>query len=192
MQKIDSLCCSVYDTKPIHIMSTVAEYIEWDEKDQKVWSSELGSRVSMKYLCLNLIGDYNIHMNSVDLADQLCNCYRFNHWFWNRKWWWAIFLWAIGIAATNGYIMCEHLYEEEKESHKSMPREWNHLEFLCELVFDFFGFQTDEAVLDDDAPVSCNTRSAAGSVVGSVSVSTIAAVNVKYDFSTARGREAFF
>ena len=91
----DLLCCSVYDTKPVHIMSTVAECIEWDEKDQKVWSSELGGHVSMKYLCLNLIDDYNIHMNSVDLADQLRNCYRFNHWFWNRKWWRALFLLAI-------------------------------------------------------------------------------------------------
>ena len=89
--------------------------------------------------------------------------------------------------------MYECLYEDEKESHKSMPRKWNHLEFLCELVFDFMGFQTDEAVLDDDdAPVSCNTCLAATSVVGSVSVSTMAMANVKYDFSTARGRQAFF
>ena len=52
---LDLICCSVYDTKPVHIMSTVAECIEWDEKDRKVWSSELGGHVSMKYLCLNLM-----------------------------------------------------------------------------------------------------------------------------------------
>ena len=63
----DLICCSVYGTKTVHIMSTVAECIEWNEKDQKVWSSELGGHVSMKYL---LIDDYNIHMNSVNLADQ--------------------------------------------------------------------------------------------------------------------------
>ena len=51
----------------------------------------------------------------------------------------------------------------------------------------------DEAVLDDDdAPVSCNTHLVAASVAGSVSVSTVVVANMKYDFSTARGREAFF
>ena len=29
----DLICCSVYDTKPVHIMSTVAKCIERDEKD---------------------------------------------------------------------------------------------------------------------------------------------------------------
>ena len=28
----DLICCSIYDTKPVHIMSTVAECVEWDEK----------------------------------------------------------------------------------------------------------------------------------------------------------------
>ena len=28
----------------------------------------------------------------------------------------------------------------EGVSYKSMPRKWNHLEFLCELVFDLMGF----------------------------------------------------
>ena len=81
------LTYSVYDTKPVHLMSTVAETIEWDEKVRKVWSTELMRKVSMKYLRLNLIDVYNNEMNAVDLADQLRNCYRMNHWFRNRKWW---------------------------------------------------------------------------------------------------------
>jgi hypothetical protein len=62
------ICCSIYDNKPVHIMSTVAECVEWDEKSRRVWSSELSSHV-----LLNLIDIYNFHMNSVDMADQLRN-----------------------------------------------------------------------------------------------------------------------
>jgi hypothetical protein len=32
----------------------------------------------------------------------------------NRKWWWSIFLWAIGVAATNAYKIYHEMYEEEK------------------------------------------------------------------------------
>ena len=65
----------------------------------------------MKYLCLSLIDIYNFHMNSVDIGDQLCYCYHFNHWFCNCKWWWAIFLWAVGVATMNGHILYNRLYE---------------------------------------------------------------------------------
>jgi hypothetical protein len=27
----DLLCCSIYDQKPVHMMSTVAECMDWDE-----------------------------------------------------------------------------------------------------------------------------------------------------------------
>ncbi len=76
---LDLIYCSVYDTKPVHLMSTVPECVKWNEKSRKVWSAELTCQVQMKYLHLNLIDIYNFHMNSVDVADQLCNCYRFNH-----------------------------------------------------------------------------------------------------------------
>ena len=79
----DLICCSVYDQGPVHILSTVSKTIEWDQKSRKVWFLVLGSKVTMKYLRLNLIDIYNNHMNSVNLADQLRNCYRFNHWFRN-------------------------------------------------------------------------------------------------------------
>jgi hypothetical protein len=59
----------------------------------------------MKFLRLNLIDMYNNNMNSVDLADQLRNHYHLKHWLRNRKWWWAIFLWAMGVAAMNVYII---------------------------------------------------------------------------------------
>ena len=113
----------------------------------------------MKFLCLNFIDMYNFHMNSVDMADQLRNCYRFNHWFRNRKWWWSIFLWCLGVAATNAFIMYDRIFDEEAGKKKEgMPRKLNHLEFLCELLFDLMGRHSDDAELgNDDAPVLRNT-----------------------------------
>ena len=32
----DLICCSVYDLKPVYLMSTVAECIEWDEKTRNL------------------------------------------------------------------------------------------------------------------------------------------------------------
>jgi hypothetical protein len=192
----DLICCSVYDTKPVHIMSTVAECVEWDEKSRRVWSSELSSHVQMKYLRLNLIDIYNFHMNSVDMADQLRNHYRFNHWFRNRKWWWSIFLWAVGVAATNAFIVYDSIYDEERAKKlEGLPRKWSHLEFLSELIYDFMGWQSDdcELVEDNDLPVSSNTRSSSASVSERRAASSVASSTTrwKYNLSTAKGREAY-
>jgi hypothetical protein len=128
------------------------------------------------------------------MADQLRNCYRFNHWFWNRKWWWSIFLWAVGVAATNGYILYDRLYEEKRAKRQSgLPMKWNHLEFLCELIYDLMGWQSDGAQLDmddDDVPVSNNTRSSTGTVASSVSILS-GRSRWKYNLATVDGREAY-
>jgi hypothetical protein len=163
------ICCSVYDTKPVHLTSTVSECVQWDQKSRRVWSADAGKHVMMKYLHLSLINLYKNHMNGVDLADQLRNCHRMNHWFRNRKWWWAIFHWALGVAATNAYIMYDRIYEEEVKKKRAMPRKWNHLEFLVELIYDFMGWASDDVKIDiedeDDSPVSSNTRSSAASIL---------------------------
>jgi hypothetical protein len=90
----------------MHVLSTIVETVDWTIVQRKVCLSAFNSMVTMSFLCLNLIDKYNNFMNSVDLADQLWNCYRFNHWLGNRKWWWSIFLW------TNAYKMYDRIYEE--------------------------------------------------------------------------------
>ena len=44
-------------------------------------------------------------MGHVDVADQLRNTYRFDHWLRNRKWWWSFFFWAIGVILVNSYVL---------------------------------------------------------------------------------------
>ena len=55
-----------------------------------------------------------------------------------RKWWWAFFIWAIGVAGVNAYKIYEVMYDE-KEAKKTpgLPPWWTHAKFLEELVYDF-------------------------------------------------------
>jgi hypothetical protein len=88
----DLFAVVVYDTKPVHIFSTAADCVEWIVKKQKVWDTAAQQRAIMNYLCLNVIEDYNHHMNSTDIADQLCGSHRPDQqWLRQRKWWWAFF-----------------------------------------------------------------------------------------------------
>ena len=99
----DLFAVSVYDTKPVHILSTAADCVEWIVKKRKVWDTAAQQRAIMKYLRLNVIEDYNHHMNSTDIADQLRGSYRPDRWMRQRKWWWAFFIWGIGVAGVNAY-----------------------------------------------------------------------------------------
>lgn len=148
----------------------------------------------MQYLRLNLIDEYNNFMNAVDLADQLRNCYRFNHWFRNRKWWWAIFLWALGVGATNAYKMYERMYEEEKAKREhGLPEKWTHLQFLQELIYDFLGWESDSKPSANDC---ADSSVAASSTRGGASYSGYSVASVQdefYDISTTHeGREDWF
>lgn len=70
-------------------------------KQRKVWSS-LAKRVSqIDFFRLNVVEEYNNQMNHVNVSDQLQNQYRPDHWMRIRKWWWAFFIWGIGVAAAN-------------------------------------------------------------------------------------------
>ena len=73
---------------------------------------------------LNLANLYNFNMNSVDRADQLRNNYRPDGlWVHQRKWWWSIFLWCLGQAVVNAYILYKRTCEIEKRTPMS------HLDF---------------------------------------------------------------
>jgi hypothetical protein len=173
------------------MLSTIAETVDWKIMKRKVYSAESNSMVVMSYLRLNLIDQYNNFMNSVDLADQLRNCYRFNHWLRNRKWWWSLFLWALGVAATNGYKIYDRLYEEEKKKKKSLPPKWTHLQFLEELIHDFMGWETKFEMANDNndtASAAASTRQ--GSVYSAVDDSV--ASRYFYNIADDEGREEYF
>jgi hypothetical protein len=135
------LAVSVYDTKPVHLMSTVSENVQWVVKKRKVWSAAAGANKMMRFIRLNVIDDYNQFMNSTDIADQLRNTYRPDHWMRNRKWWWSFFLWALGVARVNAYkIYCEVYDAEKKKKQSGMPVQWSHREFIHGLILDMMNY----------------------------------------------------
>jgi hypothetical protein len=95
---------SYYDQKPVHFLSTICETIKWIVCEKSVYCVDTEKKETMKFLRLNINNDYNHDMGSVDIADQLRNYYRFDHWMRKRKWWWAIFFWNMGVLLVNSYV----------------------------------------------------------------------------------------
>ena len=90
---------------------------------KNVYNVDTGLVEEMVFLRLNEIDSYNNNMGDVDLADQLRGSYRIDFWLRNRKWWWSIMFWAIGVILTNAYIVYKKVNEEFGVSkHKIMSQ----------------------------------------------------------------------
>lgn len=116
---------SLYDTKPVYLMSNQCTGIRWIEKTRKVWNAELGKMDAVKYHRLEIIDNYNKRMGMVDLADQLRENYRIDYWMRKTKWWWAIAFWAIQLLMTNAWV----LYKKYHELH-GLKMEFSHYSFI--------------------------------------------------------------
>ena len=107
------IATSVYDTKPVHYLSMVSQSIEWIVKEKSVFNVDTNEVETLKFLRLNQINKYNLEMGGVDIADQLRGVYRIDRWVRNRKWWWSILFWSIGVSLTNAYKLYLRLCEDE-------------------------------------------------------------------------------
>ena len=111
------VCISLYDTKPVYVMTTAISEIKWTAKKRKVWHKGKNQYVTIKFLRLNVIDFYNLHMGSVDLADQLRNQYRYDtQWHRNRKWWWAVWWWGFQLLLTNAYKLYCDFHKEHNST----------------------------------------------------------------------------
>ena len=72
---------------------------------RKVWSKGKNRMVEIPFFRLNLIHDYNIGMNAIDLADQIRNTYLWDLFMRKRKWWWSIMMWCLQMLLDNPYIL---------------------------------------------------------------------------------------
>jgi len=121
------ICCSYFEenkTKPFHMMTNIVECVEIVEFWRRCVSSSSGKVFWVKFLRLSVAHLYNHNMNSVDIGDQLRNIYRPDGlWFRMRKWWWAVFLWAMGQSVVNAYLVYKRVCADENASAMS------HLEF---------------------------------------------------------------
>ena len=95
--------------KPVHFLSTICETIKWVQCTKHVYCVETEQVEEVKFLHLNINDDYNHDMSNVNIADQLQNYYRFDHWMRKQKWWGSLFFWAFGVLLVNAYVCyCHH------------------------------------------------------------------------------------
>ena len=62
---------SVYDTKPVHFLSTTCKSLIWKVKEKLVNNIDTGLMEVLRFLRIKNIDAYNNEMGNVDLADQL-------------------------------------------------------------------------------------------------------------------------
>ncbi|KAK3260453.1 hypothetical protein CYMTET_22200 [Cymbomonas tetramitiformis] len=115
---------SIYDSKPVHFLSTHHNSVKLVNKTRKIWDVNEGRKVDLEFQRLNAIDDYNFHMNGLDICDQLRNQYRMDG-PWNRelKWWHPLFKWCVEVSWGNAYLcyvkVCKRAGKEKWLSHRS-------------------------------------------------------------------------
>ena len=116
----------------------------------------------MQFLRLNQIDTYNYGMGSVDIADQLRVFCRPDHWIRNRKWWWSILFWALGVILTNSYVLYIKICDD-----KGLGVKWrqSHYEFLQEVGMYWLNPDIADQVSVDFRKTSNPLSSPSGSTV---------------------------
>ena len=79
---------------PIYIMSNACDKVEWTQKSKKIWRKETQRLVAMKFHHVNIVDEYNNHMNNVDVSNKLRGSYRFDLFLCRTKWQWSMFFWC--------------------------------------------------------------------------------------------------
>lgn len=156
---------SVYDTKPVHFLSTCAQNLRWVEKTKRVFNPAEGHSIMMRFLRPKLTDDYNMGMNGVDVADQLRNQYRIDHWMRKRKWWWSIWWWGIQVLLVNSYLLYKTAHVLVwKNNPKTVMSQYD---FRYKLVLAWFGVlevRSTKKRLFEDSSLSTSTSMAPSSI----------------------------
>ncbi len=128
---------SVYDTKPVHFLSTNIAHLRWIEKQKKVYDAAEGQCIMMRFLRPNIVDQYNMNMNGVDVADHLRNHYCIDRWMRKRKWWWSIWWWGIQVLLVNSYVLYKtaHIHVWKRPEKTVMTQ----YEFWYRIVMAWFG-----------------------------------------------------
>ena len=61
-------------------MTMAKDRIEWIKKKCKVYNKDLGKKVDIDFLRLNIADVYNYGMGQVDISNQFWGVYRMYHW----------------------------------------------------------------------------------------------------------------
>ena len=160
---------SVYDTKPVHFLTMCNRAIKWIKKKREVFNKGKNITEKIRFLRLNITDDYNNGMGQVDIADQLRNTYRFDHWLRNYKWWHSIFWWAFQVLMVNSYVVYKKVLNEAKVTPMS------HYEYQKEIAMgwiDELKYGVDAGYKTPSDSESKSSRRADISTLSSVSSSS--------------------
>lgn len=117
----DVVAVGLGDQKVIFWVGTLASTVHWITKTRPAWSNALMTFITINFLRLNIIDDYNgskwTGMGLVDIGDQLRNVYRMMQAAPKSKWWWALMMWGFGVALTDAYILYMMLTDKEDHCH---------------------------------------------------------------------------
>ena len=97
---------SVYDANPVYFISTSALSLKWIKTKPQLSDKVTYQCIGIEFLRTNIQNKYNNGMNDVDVSDQLRKVYFFNRWLRKRKWWWAIFMWVLGVILQYISTLC--------------------------------------------------------------------------------------
>mmetsp|Transcript_24190 Transcript_24190/g.55012 ORF Transcript_24190/g.55012 Transcript_24190/m.55012 type:complete len:290 (-) Transcript_24190:221-1090(-) len=123
------VCTSLYNVKPFYMMSTVAPDATWHKRSMEIFCTFFDKKVQVPFYRLNMANIYNNNMGEVDVGDQLRLVYHFDYWLHNRKWWWSVWFWNMGMLITNSYI----LYTKFYKMHGRDPK-YSHYKYCCQVV----------------------------------------------------------
>ena len=121
-------------------------------------------------------------MDSVDI--QLWRRYRPDRYMCQQQWWWSLFLWSIGTTAVYVYLVCDRMYEDEKQKKRGkLRKKLSHMQFQ---EYSALNLVWPEKV----AQVTMSRGGDNTVVTGGMSQTTLA-VRHSYDFSSDEGRKAY-
>ena len=123
IENTEVICCSYYEEnkeKPFHMMSNIVEGVEVIDLTRRCYSTSTQKYFDVVIKRLSLANEYNHLMNQVDRADQLRSYYRPDQSMRVNKWWWAQFIWSLGIASVNAYLVYLRICEREKLARKQI------------------------------------------------------------------------
>ena len=83
----------------------VCDTLKWFVMEKPCFNVDTGMVETLIFLRMKLIHEYNNTMGGVDPADQLRRNYFIDKEVRNRKWWWSILFWSVGVMITNAYVI---------------------------------------------------------------------------------------
>jgi hypothetical protein len=120
------ICATVYDNKPLNIMTTDHTSVQWKLMSRDVWCSNEKKFVPLSHYRLAVIDDYNMEMNGGDIADQLVKNYDPRGSLRERFWWRVV----EGMIEDRCYVNAFLLYTRQCQLENVTPM--THYRFLSE------------------------------------------------------------